>query len=94
MRTLSREQHDAFWRDGYLMAADAVTPAQLAARFTTDATIIRTALGQSLDAVGVDWGSVVQVIDAATGANAGKVQFLKHTRGRPPAGGQPPNTGG
>ena len=47
-----------------------------------------------LDAVGVDWGSVVQVIDAATGANAGKVQFLKHTRGRPPAGGQPPKTGG
>lgn len=47
-----------------------------------------------LDAVGVDWGSVVQVIDAATGANAGMVRFLKHTRGRPPAGGQPPRTSG
>ena len=31
MATLSREQCDAFWRDGYLMVEDAVTPAELAA---------------------------------------------------------------
>jgi ectoine hydroxylase-related dioxygenase (phytanoyl-CoA dioxygenase family) len=31
MAVLSREQIDAFWRDGYLMVEDAVTPAQLAA---------------------------------------------------------------
>ena len=31
MAILSREQIDAFWRDGYLMVEDAVTPAQLAA---------------------------------------------------------------
>ena len=31
MKTLTREQYDAFWRDGYLMVEDAVTPAQLAA---------------------------------------------------------------
>jgi biopolymer transport protein ExbD len=48
-----------------------------------------------IDAVGVDWGSVVQVIDAAAGANCQKVQFLKHSRGRPPApGGQPPGASG
>jgi len=31
MKTLTREQYDAFWRDGYLMVEDAVTPSQLAA---------------------------------------------------------------
>jgi hypothetical protein len=31
MKTLTREQYEAFWRDGYLMVEDAVTPAQLAA---------------------------------------------------------------
>jgi ectoine hydroxylase-related dioxygenase (phytanoyl-CoA dioxygenase family) len=31
MKTLTREQYDAFWRDGYLMVDDAVTPAQLSA---------------------------------------------------------------
>ena len=31
MPVLSREQIDAFWRDGYLMVEDAVTPSQLAA---------------------------------------------------------------
>src|SRR4029453_9340073 len=31
MAVLSREQIDAFWRDGYLMVEDAVTPAELAA---------------------------------------------------------------
>lgn len=31
MKTLTQEQYDAFWRDGYLMVEDAVTPAQLAA---------------------------------------------------------------
>ena len=31
MKTLTREQYDAFWRDGYLMVEDAVTPLQLAA---------------------------------------------------------------
>jgi ectoine hydroxylase-related dioxygenase (phytanoyl-CoA dioxygenase family) len=31
MPVLSRDQIDAFWRDGYLMVEDAVTPAQLAA---------------------------------------------------------------
>ena len=31
MPVLSREQIDAFWRDGYLMVDDAVTPKQLAA---------------------------------------------------------------
>ena len=31
MSVLSREQFDAFWRDGYLMVENAVTPAQLAA---------------------------------------------------------------
>ena len=31
MAVLSREQIDAFWRDGYLMVDDAVTPEQLAA---------------------------------------------------------------
>lgn len=31
MTTLTQEQRDAFWRDGYLMVEDAVTPAQLAA---------------------------------------------------------------
>jgi ectoine hydroxylase-related dioxygenase (phytanoyl-CoA dioxygenase family) len=31
MPTLTREQCDAFWRDGYLVAEDAVTPAELAA---------------------------------------------------------------
>jgi ectoine hydroxylase-related dioxygenase (phytanoyl-CoA dioxygenase family) len=31
MTVLSRDQIDAFWRDGYLMVEDAVTPAQLAA---------------------------------------------------------------
>lgn len=30
MAVLSKEQIDAFWRDGYLMVDDAVTPAQLA----------------------------------------------------------------
>ena len=29
MAVLSREQIAAFWRDGYLMVDDAVTPAQL-----------------------------------------------------------------
>ena len=29
MAVLSTEQIDAFWRDGYLMVDDAVTPAQL-----------------------------------------------------------------
>ena len=31
MTVLTQEQRDAFWRDGYLMVEDAVTPAQLAA---------------------------------------------------------------
>ena len=31
MKTLTQEQYDAFWRDGYLMVEDAVTPSQLAA---------------------------------------------------------------
>ena len=31
MKTLTQEQYDSFWRDGYLMVEDAVTPAQLAA---------------------------------------------------------------
>lgn len=31
MTALTQEQRDAFWRDGYLMVEDAVTPAQLAA---------------------------------------------------------------
>ncbi len=31
MKALTPEQHDAFWRDGYLVVADAVTPTQLAA---------------------------------------------------------------
>ena len=31
MPILTREQRDAFWRDGYLMAEDAVTPGELAA---------------------------------------------------------------
>jgi len=31
MAALTQEQRDAFWRDGYLMVEDAVTPAQLAA---------------------------------------------------------------
>ena len=30
MAVLSKEQVDAFWRDGYLVVSDAVTPAQLA----------------------------------------------------------------
>ena len=31
MPVLNREQIDAFWRDGYLVVEDAVTPVQLAA---------------------------------------------------------------
>ena len=31
MAALTQEQRDAFWRDGYLVAEEAVTPAQLAA---------------------------------------------------------------
>ena len=31
MPVLSQDQIDAFWRDGYLVVPDAVTPAQLAA---------------------------------------------------------------
>lgn len=31
MKTLTQQQYDAFWRDGYLMVEDAVTPSQLAA---------------------------------------------------------------
>lgn len=31
MPALTQEQQDSFWRDGYLMAPDAVTPAELAA---------------------------------------------------------------
>ncbi len=30
MRVLTKAQHDAFWRSGFLMLEDAVTPAQLA----------------------------------------------------------------
>jgi biopolymer transport protein ExbD len=33
-----------------------------------------------LDAVGVEWGAVVAVIDAAAGANSSKVNFLKRSR--------------
>ncbi len=44
-----------------------------------------------VDAIGVDWGSVVAVVDAAAGANSKSVKFLKHTRGQPqparPSGG-------
>jgi biopolymer transport protein ExbD len=36
-----------------------------------------------VDAEKVEWGSVVSIIDAAAGANAGKVRFLKHTKSRP-----------
>ena len=31
MPVLSQDQIDAFWRDGYLVVEDAVSPAQLAA---------------------------------------------------------------
>jgi len=31
MAALTREQTEAFWRDGFLVAENAVTPAQLAA---------------------------------------------------------------
>jgi enamine deaminase RidA (YjgF/YER057c/UK114 family) len=31
MKTLTQEQYDSFWRDGYLMVEGAVTAAQLAA---------------------------------------------------------------
>jgi ectoine hydroxylase-related dioxygenase (phytanoyl-CoA dioxygenase family) len=31
MKTLTQDRYDAFWRDGYLMVGDAVTPSQLAA---------------------------------------------------------------
>ena len=31
MSALTQEQHDTFWRDGFLVVENAVTPAQLAA---------------------------------------------------------------
>src|SRR6185295_17804659 len=49
MTVLSRDQIDAFWRDGYLMVEDAVTPLQLAALGAEIARWVEESRGHAID---------------------------------------------